>query len=43
MTCDTPGRWKQLGALEDPAVAVSATGRLIGGCWETISMLPGSS
>src|SRR5437660_3870563 len=43
MTCNTPGRWKLLGAPDDPAVRVSATGRLIGGCVETISMLPGSS
>lgn len=43
MTFNTPGRWKLLSAPDDPAVAVSATGRLIGGCLETISMLPGSS
>ena len=43
MTCNTPGRWKLLGAPDEPAVRVSATGRLIGGCLETISMLPGSS
>jgi muramoyltetrapeptide carboxypeptidase len=42
MTFTTPGRWKLLGTPDDPAVHVSATGRLIGGCLETISMLPGS-
>jgi muramoyltetrapeptide carboxypeptidase len=42
MTFNTPGRWKLLSKPGDPAVPVSATGRLIGGCLETISMLPGS-
>ncbi|HJT05105.1 MAG TPA: S66 peptidase family protein [Pseudonocardiaceae bacterium] len=42
-TCNTPGRWKLLGAPDNPTVRISATGRLIGGCLETISMLPGSS
>lgn len=42
MTFNTPGRWKLLGAPDDPEVRVSATGRLIGGCLETVSMLPGS-
>ncbi|MGH3875062.1 MAG: S66 family peptidase [Pseudonocardiaceae bacterium] len=38
MTLNTPSRWKLLGA----AAQASATGRMIGGCLETISMLPGS-
>ncbi|MGH3785023.1 MAG: S66 family peptidase [Pseudonocardiaceae bacterium] len=42
MTLNTPGRWKVLGAQGDPAAQVCATGRMIGGCLETISMLPGS-
>jgi muramoyltetrapeptide carboxypeptidase len=42
MTLTTPGRWKLLGAQDDTAVRVCATGRMIGGCLETISMLPGS-
>ncbi len=42
MTLDTPGRWKLLGVQERAAAEVCARGRLIGGCLETISMLPGS-
>jgi muramoyltetrapeptide carboxypeptidase len=42
MTFNTPGRWKLLGAPGEPAAQVSVTGRLIGGCLETISMLPGT-
>ncbi|MGH3766038.1 MAG: S66 family peptidase [Pseudonocardiaceae bacterium] len=41
VTLNTPGRWKLLGA-PDSATEVRATGRLIGGCLETVSMLPGS-
>ena len=42
MTLNTPGRWKLLGAQDGAAAQVSATGRMIGGCLETVSMLPGS-
>jgi muramoyltetrapeptide carboxypeptidase len=42
MTLNTPGRWKQLSAQDGTAAEVCATGRMIGGCLETISMLPGS-
>jgi muramoyltetrapeptide carboxypeptidase len=42
MTLNTPGRWKLLGAPDPAAVQVRATGRMIGGCLETVSMLPGS-
>jgi muramoyltetrapeptide carboxypeptidase LdcA involved in peptidoglycan recycling len=42
MTLNTPGRWKLLGGQDGVAVEVCARGRLIGGCLETVSMLPGS-
>jgi muramoyltetrapeptide carboxypeptidase len=42
MTLNTPGRWKRLGARDDAETQVCATGRMIGGCLETVSMLPGS-
>ena len=42
MTFNTPSRWKLLGAQEGTAAGVYARGRMIGGCLETISMLPGS-
>ena len=38
MNLDAPGGWKVLGEPRD----VRATGRIVGGCLETISMLPGS-
>ena len=38
LSLDTPGRWKLLGGQRN----VSATGRIVGGCLETISMLPGT-
>jgi muramoyltetrapeptide carboxypeptidase len=41
MTLNTPGQWKLLGP-QDGAAEVCATGRMIGGCLETVSMLPGS-
>lgn len=47
MALDTHGRWKLLGSGSDAetyatAPGVRATGRIVGGCLETISMLPGS-
>ncbi len=42
MTLNTPGWWKLLGVQDRAAVEVCATGRMIGGCLETVSMLPGS-
>ena len=39
---DTPSRWKQLGHSEDADTAVSFSGRLIGGCMDTISSLIGT-
>lgn len=42
MTLNTPGRWKLLGVQDRAATKVCATGRMIGGCLETVSMLPGS-
>lgn len=43
MTFNTPSRWKLLGAKGGAVTEVCATGRLIGGCLETVSMLPGSA
>jgi muramoyltetrapeptide carboxypeptidase LdcA involved in peptidoglycan recycling len=37
----TPGVWKQL-APGDVGAVVQASGRLVGGCLETVAMLPGS-
>lgn len=42
MTLNTPSRWKLLGTHDGAAAQVCATGRMIGGCLETVSMLPGS-
>ena len=42
MTFNTPNRWKLLGAQDGAEPQVCATGRMIGGCLETVSMLPGS-
>lgn len=39
---DTPSRWKQLGHSEDADTAVSFSGRLIGGCIDTITSLIGT-
>lgn len=39
---DTPSQWKQLGHSEDADTAVSFSGRLIGGCMDTISSLIGT-
>ena len=36
---NTPGGWR---SLDESVHSVSATGRLIGGCLETLSMLPGT-
>ncbi|MGH3753186.1 MAG: hypothetical protein ACRDRP_10895 [Pseudonocardiaceae bacterium] len=33
--------WKLFGAQDGAAAEVSATGRMIGGCLETVLMLPG--
>lgn len=42
MTLGTPGRWKLLAGGSETPADVRATGRIVGGCLETISMLPGS-
>jgi muramoyltetrapeptide carboxypeptidase len=42
MTLNTPGRWKLLGVQDRVVAQVRASGRMIGGCLETVSMLPGS-
>src|SRR5205807_10422376 len=42
MPLNTPGRCKLLGAPDPAAAQVFASGRMIGGCVETVSMLPGS-
>ncbi|PQP82731.1 LD-carboxypeptidase [Paenibacillus sp. PCH8] len=39
---DTPSRWKQLGHAEDADTAVSFSGRLMGGCMDTITCLIGT-
>ena len=39
MALTVPGHWKQLG---DSQPAVAASGRLVGGCLETMSTLPGT-
>ncbi|MDP9406310.1 MAG: LD-carboxypeptidase [Actinomycetota bacterium] len=42
MALDTPGRWKVLGVDANRAASPPVTGRVLGGCLETISMLPGT-
>ena len=42
MALNTPSRWKSLDTKNGAVTEVCATGRLIGGCLETVSMLPGS-
>jgi muramoyltetrapeptide carboxypeptidase LdcA involved in peptidoglycan recycling len=40
-TLDTPASWKVLG-VDDASTTTTVSGRLIGGCVETVSMLPGT-
>jgi muramoyltetrapeptide carboxypeptidase LdcA involved in peptidoglycan recycling len=40
--CTEPSQWKCLHHEDNPGHEVSASGRLIGGCLDVISMLPGS-